>query len=94
MLGMLTSISDEAFHILSDLQQIFSATIPSLGNLSHDRWREVSGSDNNVFSQILDGDIVQQYLDLSDEMRAELSDANPRMEPPKILKSLAEIEGL
>lgn len=94
MLGMLFSVSAEAFVVLSDLEAILGTSIASAGNLSHTKWRQVIGSDGDPLFKIIDGDIVQQYLDLSDDARLELIAVNPQMEPAKVLKALTEIEGL
>ncbi|KAJ3145216.1 DNA damage-binding protein 1a [Geranomyces michiganensis] len=85
-LGVVAQLEDATYKLLSDVQDNMRNVILGVGELSHSQWRStqlVRGVDRPARG-FLDGDLIEQFLDLSPEHKQAVVDGvNPN--PPHLV---------
>ncbi|KAJ3010234.1 DNA damage-binding protein 1a [Thoreauomyces humboldtii] len=70
-LGIVATVDDATFTILSHVQDNMRTIVKGVGELRHDSWRDVMDTRGRLVPSkgFLDGDLIEQYLDLSKEQK-------------------------
>ncbi|KAI8908190.1 UV-damaged DNA-binding protein 1A [Powellomyces hirtus] len=68
-LGVIASVDDKTYGILSDVQENMRLIVRGVGELRHDQWRATADmrGPERPSTGFLDGDLIEQYLDLTRE---------------------------
>lgn len=78
MLGVVATLKKEAYKFFTQVQKAMTSVVAGVGGMSHSHWREFSVSAPQrrmSASGFIDGDLVEQFLELDLQEAAKVADA-------------------
>merc|ERR1719510_2329935 len=74
-IGMVTSLPQELFDFLTNLQRRLCQVIRSVGKIEHNQWRSFTNErKTELMEGFVDGDLIETFLDLSREKMTEVAE--------------------
>lgn len=72
-IGLLVQLPPALFQLLQSLQRVLAETLPNVGEIEHSVWRSFdSDTGAHLSSGFVDGDLIENYLDLPKHKQSEL----------------------
>ena len=76
VIGVIASLPHEQYLLLEKLQMNLRKVIKGVGGLSHEEWRSFFNYKKTLDARnILDGDLIEQFLDLNHSEMDDISEA-------------------
>ena len=95
VLGLIASLPQEDFEMLSKVQTQLSKVIKGVGGFSHSKWRAFSNDRKTVdATHVLDGDLIESYLALGPAEMAQVVEGLPGTTVEELTKRIEELARL